>query len=146
MPVAFLVLFFSGSKSGLSLATGIIGISSGFVFSAAVSTTSELFGSKSMGINHNILITNIPLGSLLYGILGGVIYDHHIKGSNEVGFVEGSRACMGRNCYTETFGLWGCVSLLGLGSSFLLFLRTKTAYQDYYHRRNLVLENTTSIL
>ncbi|KAJ0802307.1 putative MFS transporter superfamily [Helianthus annuus] len=139
MPVAFLVLFFSGSKSSLSLATGLIGISSGFVFSAAVSITSELFGSKSTGINHNILITNIPLGSLLYGVLGGVIYDHHIKGSNEVVFVGGSRVCMGRECYNETFGWWGCISLFGLGSSFLLFMRTKRAYQDYYQRRNLVL-------
>ncbi|KAL8195700.1 hypothetical protein R6Q57_025453 [Mikania cordata] len=135
MPVAFLVLFFSGSKSSLSLASGLIGISSGFVFSAAVSITSELFGSKSMGINHNILITNIPLGSLLYGVLGGVIYDHHIKGSKEMAFVGGSMVCMGRKCYNETFGLWGCASLLGFGSSFLLFLRTKMAYQDYYQKR-----------
>ncbi|KAI3756162.1 hypothetical protein L1987_55978 [Smallanthus sonchifolius] len=131
---------------GLSLATGLIGICSGFVFSAAVSITSELFGSKSTGINHNILITNIPLGSLLYGVLGGVIYDHHIKGSKDVAFVGGSLVCMGRKCYNETFGLWGCVSLLGLGSGFLLFLRTKMAYQDYYQRRNLVLEETTCTL
>ncbi|XP_076959191.1 protein NUCLEAR FUSION DEFECTIVE 4-like [Bidens hawaiensis] len=140
MPVAFLVLFFSGSKSSLSLATGLIGICSGFVFSAAVSITSELFGSKSAGINHNILITNIPLGSLLYG---GVIYDHHIKGSKEVVFVGGSRVCMGRECYNETFGWWGCVSLVGLGSGFLLFVRTKMAYQDYFQRKNLLLDETT---
>ncbi|KAD4178584.1 hypothetical protein E3N88_27175 [Mikania micrantha] len=105
MPVAFLVLFFSGSKSSLSLASGLIGISSGFVFSAAVSITSELFGSKSMGINHNILITNIPLGSLLYGVLGGVIYDHHIKGSKEMAFVGGSMALSWKIEVGITFGL-----------------------------------------
>ncbi|XP_024996150.1 protein NUCLEAR FUSION DEFECTIVE 4-like [Cynara cardunculus var. scolymus] len=129
MPIAFLMLVLSGTESALSTATGLIGISSGFVFSAAVSITSELFGSKSSGINHNILITNIPLGSLLYGALGAVIYDNQIKSSAEVVVVGGSKVCMGRNCYNETFGWWGCVSLFGLAASFLLFLRTKGAYQ-----------------
>ncbi|KVH91395.1 Major facilitator superfamily domain, general substrate transporter, partial [Cynara cardunculus var. scolymus] len=120
MPIAFLMLVLSGTESALSTATGLIGISSGFVFSAAVSITSELFGSKSSGINHNILITNIPLGSLLYGALGAVIYDNQIKSSAEVVVVGGSKVCMGRNCYNETFGWWGCVSLFGLAASFLL--------------------------
>ncbi|GKB19054.1 kinase-like domain, phloem protein 2-like protein [Tanacetum coccineum] len=91
MPLGFLVLVLSDTKASLRAATGLIGISSGFIFSAAVSITSELFGSKSSGINHNILITNIPLGSLLYGVLGGVIYDNNIKSSNETVFVGGSR-------------------------------------------------------
>ncbi|PWA47385.1 nodulin-like, Major facilitator superfamily domain protein [Artemisia annua] len=91
MPIAFLVLVLSDTKASLRAATGLIGISSGFIFSAAVSITSELFGSKSSGINHNILITNIPLGSLLYGVLGGVIYDNNIKSSKETVFVGGSR-------------------------------------------------------
>ncbi|GJS09264.1 nuclear fusion defective 4-like protein [Tanacetum coccineum] len=69
-PDGFLVLVLSDTKAILRAATGLIGISSGFIFSAAVSITSELFGSKSSAINHNILITNIPLGSLLYGFLG----------------------------------------------------------------------------
>ncbi|GKB53346.1 nuclear fusion defective 4-like protein [Tanacetum coccineum] len=91
MPLAFLMLVLSDTKAILRAATGLIGISSGFIFSAAVSITSELFGSKSSGINHNILITNIPLGSLLYGVLGGVIYDNNIKSSNETVFEEVSR-------------------------------------------------------
>ncbi|XP_023755049.1 protein NUCLEAR FUSION DEFECTIVE 4 [Lactuca sativa] len=123
MPIAFLVLIFIGTESGLGVATGLIGVSSGFIFSAAVSITSELFGSKNSGINHNILITNIPLGSLLYGVLGGVVYDKNIESS-------GSNICMGQKCYTETFIWWGCFCVLGLASSFLLFLRTRLAYRE----------------
>ncbi|KAI3505536.1 hypothetical protein L1887_27668 [Cichorium endivia] len=139
MPVAFLILVLSGNESGLTMATGLIGVSSGFIFSAAVSITSELFGPKSSGINHNILITNIPLGSLLYGVLGGAVYDNHIK-------TQGSNVCMGQKCYNETFGWWGCFCVLGLASSFLLFLRTKAAYQVYYQRRNWISEDPTSTL
>ncbi|XP_071727412.1 protein NUCLEAR FUSION DEFECTIVE 4-like [Rutidosis leptorrhynchoides] len=146
MPIAYLVLVLSGGYSGLSVSTGLIGISSGFVFSSAVSITSELFGSKSSGINHNILITNIPLGSLLYGILGGVIYEHHIESSQEMVFVGGSKVCMGKNCYIQTFGLWGCISLLGLCSSFLLFVRTKAAYREYYQPKNLISDEMTTIM
>nr|GFA93164.1 protein nuclear fusion defective 4-like [Tanacetum cinerariifolium] len=91
LPVAFLVLVLSDTKAILRAATGLIGFSSGSIFSAAVSINSELFGSKSSGINHNILITNIPLGSVLYGVVGGVIYDNNIKSSNEMVFVGGSR-------------------------------------------------------
>ncbi|KAJ9537357.1 hypothetical protein OSB04_030090 [Centaurea solstitialis] len=138
MPIAFLLLVLSDTESALSTATGLIGISSGFVFSAAVSITSELFGSKSSGINHNILITNIPLGSLLYGVLGAVIYDNQIKMSTEAVVVGGSKVCMGRNCYNETFRWWGCISFFGLASSFLLFLRTKGAYQECYQKRNWI--------
>nr|XP_043630895.1 protein NUCLEAR FUSION DEFECTIVE 4-like [Erigeron canadensis] len=145
MPIAFLVLVLSRSESGLSAATGLIGICSGFVFSAAVSITSELFGSRSSGINHNILITNIPLGSLLYGVLGGVIYDNHIKSSKYEAFVGGKRVCMGRMCYNDTFWWWGCLSLLGFGSSLLLFVRTKVAYKRYFHRRNLTSEETSNL-
>ncbi|KAL4565067.1 hypothetical protein LXL04_029149 [Taraxacum kok-saghyz] len=134
MPIAFLLLIISGGERSLSIATGLIGVSSGFIFSAAVSITSELFGPKSSGINHNILITNIPLGSFLYGILGGVVYDHHVKSSR-------LNVCMGQKCYNETFGWWGCFCVLGLASSYLLFLRTKTAYQEYYlsQRKQILL-------
>ncbi|KAL8171445.1 hypothetical protein V2J09_023249 [Rumex salicifolius] len=74
-PIAFFLLVASGSWATLCISTILIGLSSGYVFAAAVSVTSELFGPQSAGINHNILITNIPIGSLLYGILVAVIYD-----------------------------------------------------------------------
>ncbi|CBI39995.3 unnamed protein product, partial [Vitis vinifera] len=82
-PLAFFWLALSGSKIALHAGTGLIGLSSGFVFAAAVSITSELFGPNSTGVNHNILITNIPLGSLLYGLLAALVYDSNIESSKQ---------------------------------------------------------------
>lgn len=142
MPVAFLLLIISGAKLALSVATGLIGICSGFLISTAVSITSELFGSKSSGINHNILITNIPLGSLLYGVLAALIYVDNIDSSRDKDLDDGMKVCIGRDCYHETFMLWGLISVIGVSSSFLLFLRTKPAYENHYKRKIEVLEET----
>ncbi|KAL2319378.1 hypothetical protein Fmac_028347 [Flemingia macrophylla] len=74
-PIAFILLSIYGSEVALHIGIGLIGLSSGFVFFAAVSITLELFGANSVGMNHNILITNIPLGSCLYGLLAALVYD-----------------------------------------------------------------------
>ncbi|KAH7571583.1 hypothetical protein ACOSP7_014269 [Xanthoceras sorbifolium] len=129
--IAFLLLIASGSDAALHAATGLIGLSSGFVFSAAVSITSELFGPNSAGINHNILITNIPLGSLLYGLLAALVYDDHATSSSQESLLREATVCMGRQCYMQTFIWWACISLLGLISSFMLFLRTRLAYDRF---------------
>ncbi|PHT60044.1 Protein NUCLEAR FUSION DEFECTIVE 4 [Capsicum baccatum] len=135
-PLAFFLLVLSGSKAALGAATALVGLSSGFVFSAAVSITSELFGPNSAGVNHNVLITNIPLGSLLYGLLAALVYEANLGKSNQLLELDGSKVCMGRNCYIQTFMWWGCISLLGVASSFLLFLRTKAAYDSQERNRN----------
>ncbi|KAK8589941.1 hypothetical protein V6N13_088742 [Hibiscus sabdariffa] len=131
-PIAFFLLAASGSEAVLHVGTAMIGLSSGFVFSAAVSITSELFGPNSVSVNHNILITNIPIGSLLYGLLAALVYDSHAeRGSQQENLLEEAMVCMGRDCYLQTFICWGCISLLGLIFGFLLFLRTRPAYDDY---------------
>ncbi|CAI8592463.1 unnamed protein product [Vicia faba] len=123
-PIAFILLAISGTKTVLQLSRSLIGLSSGFVFSAAVSITSELFGPNSVGVNHNILITNIPLGSCLYGLLAALIYDSKATSSGQSIWLREMSLCMGRKCYMQTFIWWGCISIVGLVSSFLLFLRT----------------------
>ncbi|KAK3119550.1 hypothetical protein QOZ80_9AG0672100 [Eleusine coracana subsp. coracana] len=75
MPLAFFLMWKSQDEAILVAGTAIIGLSSGFIFAAAVSVTSELFGPNSIGVNHNILITNIPLGSFLYGQIAALVYD-----------------------------------------------------------------------
>ncbi|KAM1706009.1 hypothetical protein ACFXTH_027983 [Malus domestica] len=136
-PIAFFLLAASGSEAMLRTGTGLIGISSGFVFSAAVSVTSELFGPNSAGVNHNILITNIPIGSLLYGLLAALVYDSNEGSSTTpVSLLRDATLCMGRSCYRQTFIWWGCISIVGLTSSFLLFLRTRTAYNRFERNRN----------
>lgn len=129
--IAFLLLLMSGSKMTLQAGTALIGLSSGFIFAAAVSITSELFGPNSAGVNHNILITNIPIGSVLYGLLAAEVYDSNIPGNGD------TMVCMGRECYKETFVWWACISLFGLICSVLLFLRTRPAYCCFERTRGM---------
>ncbi|KAL6530823.1 hypothetical protein OROGR_014683 [Orobanche gracilis] len=139
-PIAFVFLSsFGGDSWAVQTGTALIGLSSGFIFAAAVTLTSELFGPESVGVNHNILITNIPIGSLVYGFLAATVYD--TNASSRVGLImTDSFVCMGRECYFMTFVWWGCISLLGLGFSVLLFLRTRPAYDRFERsRRSTVL-------
>ncbi|XP_041029042.1 protein NUCLEAR FUSION DEFECTIVE 4-like [Juglans microcarpa x Juglans regia] len=126
-PIAFLLLAASGSGLALRVGTSLVALSSGFIFAAAVSITSELFGPNSVGVNHNILITNIPIGSLVYGCVAAVVYDANTSSESAV--------CMGRQCYFLTFVWWGCMSVLGLACSVLLFLRTRDAYNHFEQNR-----------
>ncbi|KAG8634026.1 protein NUCLEAR FUSION DEFECTIVE 4 isoform X2 [Manihot esculenta] len=134
-PIAFFLLAISGSALALKIGTALVGLSSGFIFAAAVSITSELFGPNSIGVNHNILITNIPLGSLIYGLVAAIVYDSNAS-SVGLNIITDSVVCMGRKCYFLTFVWWGCLSVLGLGSSLLLFLRTRHAY-DLFERNRI---------
>ncbi|KAL1370716.1 hypothetical protein HN51_000938 [Arachis hypogaea] len=118
-PVAFTFMALSQTPLALPIGTALIGFSSGFIFAAAVSVTSELFGPNSVAVNHNLLITNIPIGSLVYGFLSALLYDANTN----------SGVCIGRQCYFWTFVCWACTAVLGLLSSLLLFFRTKHAYQ-----------------
>jgi hypothetical protein len=88
--------------------------------------TSELLGSNSIGVNHNILITNIPLGSLLFGQMAALVYDANgqrmtVK-DNSTGIIDTMVVCMGFKCYSNTFFVLSCITLLGLMSSIVLFL------------------------
>ena len=115
--------------------TALIGLSSGFIFAAAVSITSELFGPNSVGVNHNILITNIPIGSLVYGFIAATVYDANAHTPHGIARTTDSVVCMGTQCYFWTFVWWGCTSLLGLVSSVLLFVRTRIAYDRFERHR-----------
>ena len=118
----------------------MVGLSWGFIFAAAVSITSELFGPNSVNVNHNILITNIPVGSLIYGFLAAIVYDANaMSGSGKGGIMNvvnsDSIVCMGKECYFLTFVWWGCLAIVGLASSMLLFLRTRHAYDQFERKR-----------
>lgn len=132
------------NKTVLIVAIALIGLRSVFVILAAVSITSELFGPNSAGVNHYILIKNIPLESLLCGLLTALVYEANIENSNEAVW---RMVCMGRNCYFQTFVWWGCISLLGLAYSSSLFLRTKARYEHftkYKHKTSFELLTTYS--
>ncbi|VYS47711.1 unnamed protein product [Arabidopsis thaliana] len=127
-PIAFFLLAVSSSQqTALQTATALIGLSSGFIFAAAVSITSDLFGPNSVGVDHNILITNIPIGSLLYGFIAASIYEANAT-PEITPIVSDSIICIGRDCYFKTFMFWGCLSILGVASSLSLYIRTKPVY------------------
>jgi hypothetical protein len=132
MPMAFFLMWNQQDGSTLVAGTTLIVLSSGFIFAAAVSVTSELFGPNSVGVNHNILITNIPLGSLLYGQIAAMVYDANSQKmtvvDNRTGIVDTMIVCIGVKCYSTTFVVWACITFLGLASSIVLFIRTKPAY------------------
>lgn len=143
-PMAFLLLVLSGSKTTLITSTAMIGLSSGFVFSAAVSITSELFGPNRAGVNHNILITNIPIGSLLCSLFAALVYEANIETSSKG---DKLMVCTGRSCYHQTFIWWWLISLIGLFSSSMLFVRTKAVYNCSEKTRNdtqIVLSSSVS--
>lgn len=94
-----------------------------------------------MGVNHNILITNIPIGSLAYGVLFALVYDSNAMFG--LGLMADSVACIGRKCYGLTLML-GCISIMGLASSLLLFLRTRPAY-DQFEQHTFFFLSFTSI-
>ncbi|XP_059663057.1 protein NUCLEAR FUSION DEFECTIVE 4-like [Cornus florida] len=131
-PFAFFLLAASGSEMALVVGTALVGLTSGFRFAGAVQVTSELFGTNSVGVNHNLLVTNIPIGSFLYGYLAALVYDAYATGG---GVTNDIVVCMGRQCYFLTFVWWGCVSVVGLAASVLLFLRTQPAYDRFEHKR-----------
>ncbi|GAV71913.1 Nodulin-like domain-containing protein [Cephalotus follicularis] len=135
-PVALFLLAASGNGMALQAGTSLMALSSGFIFAAAVSITSELFGPNSIGVNHNILITNIPIGSLIFGFLAAVVYDDNVTSGLGIGSIMTDQVCIGKRCYFLTFVWWGCLSLLGLACSVLLFLRTRHAY-DLFERNRL---------
>lgn len=134
MPLAFFLLAADAEAENghvLLAGTALLGLSSGFVFAGAVSVTSELFGPSSFGVNHNILITNIPLGSQFYGLLAALVYDANGRVLSSWRVRETVAAmvvCMGRRCYSKTFLAWGAISMLGLLFAVLLYLRTRAAY------------------
>ncbi|KAG2273370.1 hypothetical protein Bca4012_086080 [Brassica carinata] len=130
-PLAFFILAYSSKSALLQVATALIGLSSGFVFAAAVSVTSDLFGRNSVGVNQNILITNIPIGSLVYGYVAGSVYDKHATPS----VVSDTVVCVGRRCYFATFLFWGCLSVVGLVCSLILFIRTRPVYHQLAQNR-----------
>lgn len=133
-PIAFVFLAVAGNDMwAVQVGTALIGFSSGFIFAAAVSVTSELFGPNSVGVNHNILIANIPIGSLVYGFLAAIVYD--MNGTTISGLLGDPIVCMGKKCYFYTFVWWGCISVIGLASSLLLFLRTRPLYLESERNR-----------
>ncbi|KAJ3669065.1 hypothetical protein LUZ60_011015 [Juncus effusus] len=104
----------------LFTSTAIIGACTGAITSFAVSATPELFGMKNFGVNHNIVVANIPIGSFCFGYFAAFLYQ---KGAN------GSKKCFGSKCYSGTFIIWGCVCSVGTVLCILLYVRSSRSFK-----------------
>ncbi|RVX03186.1 Protein nuclear fusion defective 4 [Vitis vinifera] len=93
MPVSFFLLI-NGSKTGLYISTGILGACSGAIRATTASTISELFGPQNSVVNQNIVLTNIPIGTLLFGYLDVINYE--TGGGGNYGI------CKGFECHHKT--------------------------------------------
>ncbi|GFP85148.1 hypothetical protein PHJA_000658600 [Phtheirospermum japonicum] len=114
---AFFILAINRHDFVLYIATAIIGICTGAITSISVSTTTELFGAKNFGVNHNIVVLNIPIGSFLFGDFAALVYN-----INE-GY--GQDSCLGHECYQTTFLIWSILCVSGTLMALSLHLRTK---------------------
>ncbi|KAL2470927.1 Major facilitator superfamily protein [Abeliophyllum distichum] len=101
----------------LYISTAIIGICTGAITTISVSTTTQLFGTKNFGVNHNILVSNIPIGSFLFGDFAALLYNTQK--------LSGQANCIGHKCYQTTFIIWGFLCSLGAFLGFVLHYRTK---------------------
>jgi MFS family permease len=113
--------FFLVNKTivSLNISTAVLGVCSGAITSIAVSTTTELFGTKNFSINHNVVVANIPIGSFVFGYLAALLY--HKEGN-------GDGKCMGMECYRKTFIIWGSFCFLGTLIALALYVRTRKFY------------------
>ncbi|XP_017700058.2 protein NUCLEAR FUSION DEFECTIVE 4-like [Phoenix dactylifera] len=115
MAGAFFLLL-NPSRLFLYLGTTIIGGCTGAITSIAVSATPELFGTKHFGVNHNIVVTNIPVGSFLFGYFAAFLYQRE---------AEGSHSCNGIRCYEKTFIIWGSTCSVATLLCTVLYARTR---------------------
>lgn len=102
----------------------VVGICYGARVAITVTVASELFGLKHYGLIYNILLLNLPLGSLLFsGLLAGFIYD-----TQATLIPGGGNTCVGAHCYRLVFVVMALSCILGLGLDLMLSVRTKSLY------------------
>eukprot|EP00253_Pinus_taeda_P009313 PITA_09313 len=136
MFAAFFMLRFMNPTSSVVLytSTAIVGTSTGAISAIAIPISSEMFGMKSFGVNHNIIVTNIAFGSLLFGEVAGIIYDDSPSSSSGMPKHPKDSAdwhlCMGTQCYEKSFLMWGCVCLFGILLCVVLCMRTRELYES----------------
>ncbi|GMH20481.1 hypothetical protein Nepgr_022322 [Nepenthes gracilis] len=114
-------LLLNGTNVSLYMSTAIIGACTGAITSVSVSVTTDLFGAKNFGVNHNVVVANIPIGSSVFGDLAALLYRRES---------HGHPTCMGLDCYRDTFIIWGCLSSLGSVLALILHLRSRKFYLD----------------
>ncbi|KAF2322745.1 hypothetical protein GH714_030103 [Hevea brasiliensis] len=118
------ILMAIAMPGSLYIGSIVVGICYGVRLAVTVPTASELFGLKYYGLIYNILILNLPLGSLLFsGLLAGLLYD-----AEATPIPGGGNTCVGAHCYRAVFIIMAISCVIGFGLDVLLAIRTKQLY------------------
>lgn len=118
------ILMAMAMPGSLYIGSIVVGICYGVRLAVTVPTASELFGLKYYGLIYNILILNLPLGSLLFsGLLAGLLYDAEATPTP-----GGGNTCIGAHCYRIVFVVMAIACVIGFGLDVLLAIRTKKLY------------------
>ncbi|MED6175903.1 hypothetical protein PIB30_082731 [Stylosanthes scabra] len=117
----------NSTEISLYISTAVIGVCTGAITSIAVSTTTELFGTKHFSVNHNVVVANIPMGSFIFGYSAAILYRKEGHNSN---ITNGHGQCMGMDCFATTFKIWGCFCFLGTFLALILHARTRNFYSQ----------------
>ncbi|XP_062023023.1 protein NUCLEAR FUSION DEFECTIVE 4-like [Rosa rugosa] len=123
MAVGYILLAIAMPGS-LYIGSMVVGICYGVRLAITVPAASELFGLKYYGLIYNVLILNLPLGSLLFsGLLAGFLYD--MEATPTAG---GGNTCIGAHCYRLVFVVMAIACVVGFGLDILLSIRTRRLY------------------
>lgn len=130
-----------GVPGSLYMGSIIVGVCYGVRLAVTVPIASELFGLSDYGLIYNILILNLPLGSLLFsGLVAGYLYDAeatHLPG--------GGNTCVGAHCYRLVFVVMAVASMLGFGMDVVLSFRTRGVYSRMCARATTKHTNPTAV-
>lgn len=132
------ILMAIGMTGSLYIGSIVVGVCYGVRLAISVPTASELFGLKYYGIIYNFLILNLPLGSFLFGLVAGILYDieaadgqnimARLYSGNYTTDLQTSTDCVGTHCYRLVFLVMAAVCLVGFGLDVVLSLRCRNLY------------------
>ncbi|XP_047321133.1 protein NUCLEAR FUSION DEFECTIVE 4-like [Impatiens glandulifera] len=108
MPASYFLLT-SESSISLYISTVILGACYGALYSITLATSCEIFEHQNSTLSQNLVLTNIPFGTLLFGQIAALLYDKDIE--------SGKSICMGFKCYRETFIIWGSICSVGYAAA-----------------------------
>ncbi|KAG7573071.1 Nodulin-like [Arabidopsis suecica] len=122
--VASFLLLLIDSDIALYISTAMIGIFSGALTSLSVTMTAELFGTKHFGVNHNIVVGSIPLGSFSFGLLAAKVYRDGAALYGDDG------KCFGMHCFQTTLVFWGMLCSIAALLAAVLYIRNRKFYSQ----------------
>ncbi|KAM0060526.1 putative major facilitator superfamily, MFS transporter superfamily [Helianthus debilis subsp. tardiflorus] len=125
MVVGYLIIALRGN---LYIGSVIVGVCFGSQWSLMPTITLEIFGVKHMGTIFNSIGAANPIGSYIFSVqVIGKIYDKEAQATRGL--------CHGLHCFMLSYFIFAGVSVFGVLSSFVLFLRTRGVYASILQKQ-----------